>query len=146
MKFVQALAVLLTTAALAACQPPAAVEETPAPEVVAAETPVSLPCGIIAHRGWTASRSTGLTPALTIAGEVDLGTPGYAVSLARDPAEAAGAAEPRLILTLTPPSGMVTQVVTAHPVNYFGPAPNAITQVHIACDGQDITSIAVTAE
>ncbi len=145
MKFAQALAVLLTTAALAACQPPPA-EEAPAPEVVAAETPISLPCGIIAHRGWTASRSSGSTPALTIAGEVDLGTPGYAISLARDPAEAAGAAEPRLILTLTPPAGMVTQVVTAHPVNYFGPAPDAITQVHIACDGQDITSVAVAAE
>lgn len=145
MKFVQALAVLLTTAALTACQPPPA-EETPAPEVVAAETPVSLPCGIIAHRGWTASRSSGSTPALTIAGEVDLGTPGYAVSLARDPADAPGSAEPRLLLTLTPPSGMVTQVVTAHPVNYFGPAPDAITQVHIACDGQDITNIAVTAQ
>lgn len=145
MKFAQALAVLLTTAALTACQPPPA-EETPAPEVVAGETPISLPCGIIAHRGWTAARSSGSTPALTIAGEVDLGTPGYAVSLARDPTDAGGSAEPRLILTLMPPSGMVTQVVTAHPVNYFGPAPDAITQVHIACDGQDITAIAVTAQ
>lgn len=145
MKFVQALAVLLTTASLAACQPPPA-EEPPAPEVVAAEAPIALPCGIIAHRSWTASRSTGSTPALAIAGEVDLGTPGYSVSLARDPAEAADTAEPRLILTLAPPSGMVTEVVTAHPVNYFGPAPNAITQVHIACEGQDITTVSVTAQ
>lgn len=145
MKFVQALAVLLTTAALAACQPPPA-EEPPAPEVVAAEAAVALPCGIIAHRGWTASRSTGSTPALTIAGEVDLGTPGYSVSLARDPADATDTAEPRLLLTLTPPAGMVTEVVTAHPVNYFGPAPNAITSVHIACDGQDITNITLAAQ
>jgi hypothetical protein len=145
MKFVQALAVLFTTASLAACQPPPA-EETPAPEVTAAEASAAMPCGIIAHRGWTASRSTGSTPALTIAGEVDLGTPGYSVSLARDPADTADTVEPRLLLTLTPPTAMVTEVVTAHPVHYFGPAPNAITTVHIACDGQDITSIAVTAQ
>ena len=92
------------------------------------------------------SRSSGSSPALTVAGEIDLGTPGYSVSLARDPADAPGANEARLVLTLAPASGMVTQVVTAHAVRYFGPAPNAITQVHIACDGQDITSIAVTAE
>lgn len=145
MKFVQALAVLLTTASLAACQPPPA-EEAPAPEIVAAEEAVALPCGIIAHRGWTASRSTGSPPALTIAGEVDLGTPGYSVSLARDPADSAETTEPRLLLTLTPPTGMVTEVVTAHSVNYFGPVPNAITAVHIACDGQDITNISVAAQ
>jgi hypothetical protein len=64
----------------------------------------------------------------------------------RDPADATDTAEPRLLLTLTPPTGMVTEVVTAHPVNYFGPAPNAITSVHIACDGQDITNITVAAQ
>lgn len=138
------LAALLMTAALAACQPTP--EEAPAPEVTAREAPVALPCGIIAHRGWTASRSSGDTPALTVAGEIDLGTPGYAVSLARDPADSEGANEARLLLNLTPPSGMVTEVVTAHPVNYFGPAPNALTRVHIACDGQDITAINVRAE
>lgn len=150
MKITQGLAALLLAGALAACQPPAqeeaAAPEAAPPELVAAEAPVALPCGIIAHRSWAASRSSGSSPALTVAGEIDLGTPGYSVSLARDPADAPGANEARLVLTLAPPSGMVTQVVTAHAVRYFGPAPNAITQVHIACDGQDITSIAVTAE
>ena len=145
MKTTHILAALLASAALAACQPPAQ-EEAPAPEVTAAEAPVALPCGIIAHRGWTASRSSGDTPALTVAGEIDLGTPGYSVSLARDPADSPDTNAPRLLLTLAPPSGMVTEVVTAHPVNYFGPSPNAITQVHIACDGQDITSISVAAQ
>jgi len=135
---------LTSITALAACQPPAA--EAPTPEVVAAEAPIALPCGIIAHRGWEASRSSGDTPALTVAGEIDLGTPGYSVSLARDPADSAETTEPRLILTLAPPSGMVTEVVTAHAVRYFGPAPAPATLVHIACDGQDITEITVAAQ
>jgi hypothetical protein len=88
----------------------------------------------------------GATPALTINGSVELPTPGYSVSLARDPSEAPETTEPRLTLRLAPPASMVTQVLTAHPVYYFAPATDAYTSVHIMCEGQPLTEIAVTRE
>lgn len=115
--------------------------ETPAPSEQVAATNA---CGIIAHRNWTATRSAGGSPALTVAGELDLPTPGYSVSLARDADEAAGATEARLTLTLTPPTNMVAQVVTATPVRYFGPAATAYTSVNVNCGGETLTTISVT--
>jgi len=153
MKLTHILATTLAAIALTACQPPAPAEpETPAveapatPEETATATPAALPCGVIDQRNWSATRSAGSSPALTVAGEIDLPTPGYSVSLARDPAESASTTEPRLILTLRPPSGVVAQVVTPTPVRYFGPAPAAYTAVHVVCDGQPLTDLMVRAE
>ncbi len=151
MKLTQYLAAAAMLTALAACQPPAA-EQTETPPIAGAETPApeeqvaaTNACGIIAHRNWTATRSAGGSPALTVAGELDLPTPGYSVSLARDANEAAGATEARLTLTLTPPTNMVAQVVTATPVRYFGPAATAYTSVNVNCGGETLTTISVTA-
>lgn len=149
---------LLATAALglflAACQPvattqtPAPTSEAAPPTEAAATTEASaeapLPCGVLAQRNWEAQLSTGASSTLTVSGEIDLGTPGYAVSLARAPNEAAGAPTTVLTLTLRAPSGMQAQVVTAHPVRYFGPAAGQYASVQIVCDGAPLTTISVT--
>ena len=145
---------LLATAALGAvlltgCQPPAApTEEPPAPteSIVAAEPSATevadaLPCGVFAQRNWEAELGTGSSPTLTVSGTVDLGRPGFGVSLTRDPAEAAGATTALLTLALREPTGDTMQVVTPHPVRYFGPAAGAYTNVQINCGGAELTTI-----
>lgn len=135
--------------ALAGCQQQDAATSTEAPatETTAptseAATPTSLPCGVIDQRNWTAEFSAGARATLTIAGEIDLPRPGYSVSLARDPADAADSTEPHLVLTIAPPSTPNADVVTPHPVRYFGPASVLYTTVHITCDGAALTDIAV---
>jgi len=47
-------------------------------------------------------------------------------------------------LQLRPPTGVVPQVVTPHPVYYFAPAGGPYTSVQIVCDGAPLTTIAVT--
>jgi len=151
MRLTQALAATLLGAALiAGCQPqPAATTEETAPAETVAETApvaaeeaaVTLPCGVLAQRDWTAELSTGARPTLTVAGNIDLGTPGYGVSLTRDAAEASGATTALLTLSLRAPTGVQTQVVTAHPVRYFAPANGPYTSVQISCDGAVLTTI-----
>lgn len=151
MKLTHLLAAALGAASLAACQPPAVTEESadaPATETVAAETasdaaPPQLPCGVLAQRGWTATLSSGGSRTLTVSGEVDMPSPGYSISLARttDPADGDTTT---LALTARAPSGMAAQVVTAHPVRYFGPAAGPYATVRITCDGATLTDIAVT--
>ena len=132
---------------LAACQPapdqPAATPDAP---IAAEPTPIEaavLPCGIIAQRDWEAQGS-GTPGTLTVSGEIDLGTPGFSVSLARDDNEAADATTATLSLQLSPPAGVTTQVVTATPVRYFGPAASVYESVRIVCEGAELTTIPVT--
>ena len=135
--------------ALAGCQQQDAATSTDAPatETTApaseAATPTSLPCGVIDQHNWTDEFSAGARATLTIAGEIDLPRPGYSVSLARDPADAADSTEPHLLLTITPPSTPSAEVVTPHPVRYFGPASVHYTTVHITCDGAPLTDVTV---
>lgn len=142
-------------ACLAGCQPPPATDEqapaateTLASEETSAATEASatspaLPCGIVAQRNWEAETSAGSPATLTVSGEIDLGSPGYGVSLARDASEAAGATTAMLSLALRPPTSMNAQVVTPHPVRYFGPAGGAYEDVQIMCDGVALTTIPV---
>ncbi len=151
------IAHLFLTAALSAvllggCQPPATTTEEPAATTEApatseaaptttAETPAALPCGVLAQRNWTAELGSGSSPTLTVSGDIDLGMPGYGVSLIRDAAEASGATTALLNLALRAPSGMQAQVVTSHPVRYFGPARSVYRSVQISCDGAPLTVI-----
>lgn len=142
------VAVFVLSVALAACQPPASDQSgdaAPDQAPIADAVPGS-PCPVTAQSEWRAVLRDGSTPALTVSGSIELPTPGYAVSLARDPNEAPNTTEPHLTLTLTPPAGMVAQVLTAHPVYYFAPATGAYTTVHVMCEGQSLTDIAVTPE
>lgn len=150
---------ILTTAAFGAllaagCQPAATTEtpattEAPATTETAVEAPANataeaaLPCGVIAQRNWDVELSSGGSPTLTVSGEIDLGTPGYGVSLARASGEAAGATTTVLTLALRAPTGIQPQVVTAHPVRYFGPAGGQYTSVQITCDGAPLTTISI---
>ncbi|MEQ1820300.1 MAG: hypothetical protein ABL871_16995, partial [Terricaulis sp.] len=147
---------MLATAALSAilvagCQPPPAATTEEAPATVEASATqaeagaeVALPCGVLAQRDWQAALSSGSPASLTVSGAIDLGTPGYGVSLTRDPNEAAGVTTTVLTLALHAPSGMQAQVVTAHPVRYFGPAGGQYASVQIVCDGAPLTTINVT--
>jgi hypothetical protein len=147
----QAIAAFALAVALAACQPPSSggdaqpADGTPVADATPDAAPAS-PCPVSAHSDWRAVLRDGATPALTVSGSIELPTPGYAVSLARDANEAPNTAEPHLTLMLTTPTGMVTQVLTAHPVYYFAPASGAHATVHIMCEGQALTSIPVTRE
>jgi hypothetical protein len=78
-----------------------------------------------------------------VEGRVELPTPGYTVTLARDPAEDPATTEPHLTLNLAPPAGAVIQAPTMHPVYYFAPASGAYSAVHIMCAGV-LTAIPVT--
>lgn len=145
MNFRKLLVTAASVAALAACQPAPTTDtttEAPVAELPAAEAPtIPANCAALASRNWDAELSTGASPTLTVSGEVDLPTPGYSVSLARDPSEAAGATDTRLTLTLTPPSGIVAQVVTPTPVHYFAPASGAYANVAIACGDGDLITL-----
>jgi hypothetical protein len=134
---------------LAGCQPapteaPPAAEPAAEAETAATEAaPVALPCGVLAQRNWDAELGAGSSPTLTVSGEIDLGTPGFGVSLTRDTSEASGATTALLTLALRAPTGIQPQVVTAHPVRYFGPAAGLYTSVRISCDGAELTTIDV---
>lgn len=134
--------------ALMACQQPAPPAPPPSPEAVPEEAAVLepeavvLPCGIVGQRDWQASLTPGASLALTVSGEIDMPTPGFGVSLARDEADESDAAA-QLTLQLRPPTVLVTQVVTAHPVRYYGPAAVRYETVQIMCDGEIVTTIEV---
>lgn len=103
-------------------------------------------CSVSAHSGWRATLNTqpGARRTLTIEGRVELPTPGYLVTLERDAAENPAATEPRLTLTLAPPTGAVIQTPTLHPVYYFAPAGGDYSIIHIMCGGGILTDIPVT--
>lgn len=159
MKIIHILATAAFGALLSACQP-APVEQAPAdtqsaatiePASTETATPAqpgpeaqALPCGVLAQRNWEAELSSGSPATLTVSGEIDLGTPGYGVSLIRNASETADATSTTLTLSLRAPSGMQPQVVTAHPVRYFAPANGQFTSVQIACDGALLTTINIT--
>lgn len=148
---IKRLAFACAALVLVACQPPPAEEATTAeaPAAVAATTAAApaIPegCSALAQRNWQALlAASGSSATLTISGEVDLPTPGYGVSLARDPNDAADATEAHLMLNLTPPAGMVAQVVSPTPVRYFGPAGPNYAVVHIMCGAGSLADVTVT--
>jgi hypothetical protein len=120
------LAATAAAVLLAACAPiedtaTAAVDPAAAPDDTAAETALDSEsnCPVLDSRSWTARVSGGT---LAVSGEIDLPTPGYAVTLKEGPADRAMPPAQHLLLELTPPDGMVTQVVTTVAVRYEGGA------------------------
>lgn len=98
---------------LGAAAPPQAVAETPV------DTPSVPSCPVIDSRSWkawTSGESGAATLFLT--GEVDLPTPGYAVAMVAGVSDRAMPPGLRVILTATPPEGLVAQVVTPTAVAY----------------------------
>ncbi|WP_395647863.1 hypothetical protein [Terricaulis sp.] len=156
MNVLRALVVAAVAATLASCgqqggDTASSTDSSTATATTAAETSTetattATACAAVAHRNWSArlAGQAGGASTLTISGQVDLPTPGYAVSLVRDAAESPAATEPHLTLSLTPPAGVVAQVVTPTPAYYFAPAGAQYTRVHIMCGGAELTAIDVT--
>ncbi len=135
-------AATLALAAVAACQPideppPANAEPPPGP---------SASCPVIESRDWAAwvnaMPGPGATKELIATGQIVLPTPGYTVTLTAGMADRSATPVQQLILSATPPSGMVPQVLTTLPVRYQGPAISMnYKAVRIMCGGQMLSEI-----
>lgn len=114
----RALAAVLVAAAasaLAACAPD-----------TKAEGPDPMTCPVIDSRDWAAwvNAMPGVDAqrTLIVTGEIDLPTPGYAVSLETGVADRSLRPVQELLLILAPPTDPVGQVVTPTPVRFETPA------------------------
>jgi hypothetical protein len=135
-KATSALVALAATALLAGCQT-APAEPTPEPEAR---------CAVSASRDWSAwinrMPGPGATPTLHVTGQIDLPTPGYTATLTAGAADRSATPVQQLILNITPPSGMVAQVITTETVNYQGPTiAQSYRGVTIRCAGQTLAEI-----
>lgn len=139
---IERAATALTLAALTACQPidepqPANPEPLPAP---------SASCPVIESSEWAAwvnaMPGPGSTKQLIATGKVILPTPGYTLTLTAGMADHSATPVQQLILTATPPLGMVTQVLTTQPVRYQGPAISMqYRAIRIMCSSQMLSEI-----
>ncbi|MFC2952070.1 hypothetical protein ACFOOP_09020 [Marinicaulis aureus] len=151
MKFAMSLssAALLS---LAACAPANDPEEDTGAVVVSEGEEMVMPapqetdCPVIESRNWSAwvNAMPGPDAKLTlhVTGDVDLPTPGYEVSWREGMADRSATPVQRLMLTLTPPEGMVTQVITTETVTYEGPAlTKTYGGVIVMCGGAPLATI-----
>lgn len=122
----------------------AAVSAEPAVEQEASA--MNSDCPVIDSRDWSAWLDTMPSlepgPRLNIYGEVDLPTPGYTVEWQEGPADRANPPGQRMKLILTPPGGIVAQVVTPTPVKYQAKATYpAYREIIILCGGEALATI-----
>lgn len=133
-----------SAAAIAETAP--AVDPAPvAEEIALAETEDAMAsCPVLDSRNWTAWTSPdGGGHKLTIEGEVDLPTPGYALSWREGIADRAMPPGLRVHLDAAPPADLVMQVVTPTPVSYTVSSANpAYRVVYVLCGGEAIAEIA----
>lgn len=132
-------------AALAEVAAPAA-EPMPIAEEIAAIEPEDAvaACPVLDSRNWAAWTSPdGGGHSLTIEGEVDMPTPGYALSWREGPADRAMPPGLRVYLDAAPPADLVMQVVTPTPVSFTSTGASAVYRVvYVLCDGETIAEIA----
>jgi len=104
----------------------------------------AMACPLLDSRNWRAfTTPDGEGHALTIEGEVDLPTPGYALAWREGPADRAFPPGLRVHLEATPPDGIVMQVVSPTPVSWSSPGASAEYRVVIVlCGGEAIAEIA----
>ncbi len=135
----RALCFAMTFAALAgACQ----TTPTPTP-------PQASNCPVIDGRNWSAHINAMPGPnaqrTLIVSGEVDLPTPGYAVSLTAGAADRSAIPVQQIVLTANGLGGIVPQVVTTYPVRYDGPAiAQQYRAVRVMCAGRQLAELDVT--
>ncbi len=103
-------------------------------------------CPVIDSRNWSAwvNAMPGPDAKLTlhVAGEIDLPTPGYNISWQEGMADRSMTPVQRLMLTATPPDGMVAQVITTENVKYEGPAlVKTYGGVIVMCGGEPLAEI-----
>ena len=104
------------------------------------------PCLAIASRSWSAwldAMPGGGGTRLNISGEVDLPSSGYKVSWTEGPADRAMPPSQHFRLAMSPPDGMVAQVVTPMAVKYEGKATYpAYRSIVVICGDKVLTTIA----
>lgn len=107
------------------------------------EDAVADECPVLDSRNWTASTAPdGDGHVLTVEGEVDLPTPGYAVTWREGIADRAFPPGLRVHLDAAPPSDLVMQVVTPTPVSFTMKGANANYRViYVLCGGDAIAEI-----
>ncbi|MDJ0742091.1 MAG: hypothetical protein QNJ32_01880 [Xenococcaceae cyanobacterium MO_167.B27] len=101
-------------------------------------------CAVMKSRNWHAwiDRVAENESSLNIVGEVDLPNPGYTVEWKPGILDRRQPPAQRLSLLLTPPEGMVIQVVTPTKVNYVMPASSLeYRAILIYCGDQLLTEI-----
>lgn len=126
----------------------AAVTEMDEPEMEEddAVADMSDACPVIDSRNWSAWVNAMPGPdakiTLHVTGEIDLPTPGYEISWQAGMADRSMTPVQRLMLTLTPPDGMVAQVITTETVKYEGPAlVKTYGGVIVMCGGEALAEI-----
>lgn len=134
--FSRIFAPALCAVALAACAAPT---EPAMPEH-------SNACAVIESSDWAAwinaMPGPGATRTLHVTGRITLPTPGYAVTVREGPADRSAVPVQQLILELTPPSGMVSQVLFTQEVAYQGPAiAQQYRAVRVMCAGAQLAEI-----
>jgi hypothetical protein len=133
-------AATITFIALAGCatdDPPPV--EQPKPDPIAS-------CPVIESRDWAAwvnaMPGPGATKQLIATGQVTMPTPGYTIALTAGMADRSATPTQQLILTATPPTNPVAQVLTTQPVRYQGPAISMnYRAIRIMCGGQMLSEI-----
>ena len=101
-------------------------------------------CAVMKSRNWHAwiDRVAENEPRLNIVGEVDLPTPGYTIEWKPGILDRRKPPSQRLSLLLTPPEGIVIQVITPTKVNYVMPASSLeYRAILIYCGDQLLTEI-----
>ncbi len=130
-------------AALAETAPEA--ESAPAvEETVVAETEDAVAaCPVLDSRNWTAwTAPDGDGHQLTVEGEIDLPTPGYALGWRDGIADRAFPPGLRIHLDAAAPADLVMQVVTPTPVSYSTKGYAEYRVVYVLCGGETIAEIA----
>lgn len=140
-KLPRAAATLILTA-VAACQP----MDEALPVSAGPQPGLSASCPVIGSSEWAAwvnaMPGPGSTKELIATGQVVLPTPGYTVTLTAGAADRSATPVQQLILTATPPTGMVPQVLKTMTVRYQGPAISMnYRAIRIMCGRQMLTEI-----
>ncbi|WOI52546.1 hypothetical protein [Parvularcula sp. LCG005] len=112
---------------------------------------VASSCPIMKSRDWQAwvdaVPGAEAQRTLRISGQVDLPTPGYSWSFKEGVADRSATPRQTLMLELTPPDGMVTQVVTTEQIDYSGPAlAPSYRAIVITCQGETIAEVTDVSE
>lgn len=134
MQLVKALAMISVAALAASCH------------TTQQETAQTAGCPVAQSRNWTAyvNRMPGpdARPMLNVQGEIDLPTPGYRIELLAGRADRSATPVQQLALELTPPGGIVAQVIQTEMVRFQGPAiASRYRGVTIMCGGKALAEI-----
>lgn len=123
---------------------PAAASAPVAEETVIAETGDAVAaCPVLDSRNWKAwTAPDGDGHVLTIEGEIDLPTPGYALAWREGAADRAMPPGLRVHLDASPPADLVMQVVTPTPVSWSTKGYAQYRVIYVLCGGEAIAEIA----